>query len=216
MNKIYEKELSKVHALRGVSLEVEKGEFIVILGPSGCGKTTLLNIISGILLPTSGEVEVLGERLDKLSVSKRADFRLRNIGYVFQDFNLLPDLTVYENIALPIIASKKKPEEERILELLKLVGLKKEYEGRYPEELSGGEQQRVAIARALANDPKIVLADEPTSNLDTETGKKIVSLLYSICKEGEKTMVVTTHDPEIIEKADRVLKMRDGKFLEAL
>ncbi len=213
VKKFYRIGKNKVEAIRGISVSFSSKKLNVIMGPSGSGKTTLLNLIAGILVPDAGDVLVLGRNLKELKESERASFRLLNIGYVFQEFGLLPDLTVGENIALPMILAKKKREEiqKKIPELIKKVGLKEEHISRYPDELSGGERQRVAIARALSNDPKVLLADEPTSNLDTETGRRIVSLLAEIAKE--RTVIVSTHDPEILKGSEKVLRIRDGRIV---
>ena len=214
VSKYYSLGTQKVRGIVDVSLKVEKGSFLVIMGPSGSGKTTLLNIISAIIRPDHGDVIVLGRNVEKMNVIQRARFRVENIGYVFQDYALIEELTVLENIVLPGLIAKKRSKREllkRALELLELVGLKG-YEERFPRELSGGEQQRVAIARALINDPRIILADEPTSNLDTETGREIVNLIYKLSKDQEKTTIVATHDEEIITRADRIVRIRDGKL----
>jgi len=217
VSKYYSLGTQKVRGIVDVSLKVEKGSFLVIMGPSGAGKTTLLNIISAIIRPDHGDVIVLGRNVEKMNVIQRARFRVENIGYVFQDFTLIEELTVLENVVLPGLIAKKGSRGElikRALELLELVGLKG-YEERFPRELSGGEQQRVAIARALINDPKIILADEPTSNLDTDTAREIVNLIYELSKAHEKTTIIATHDEEIITRADRIVRIRDGKLKES-
>lgn len=214
VSKYYSLGAQKVRGIVDVSLEVERGSFLVVIGPSGAGKTTLLNIISGIVCPDHGDVIVLGRNIGKMGVVQRTRFRAENIGYVFQDYALIEELTVLENVVLPGLIAKKKSKRElfkRALELLELVGLKG-YEERFPRELSGGEQQRVAIARALINDPRIILADEPTSNLDTETGREIVNLIYELSKDRGKTTIIATHDEEIITRADRIVRIRDGKL----
>ncbi len=214
VSKYYSLGAQKVRGIVDVSLEVERGSFLVVIGPSGAGKTTLLNIISGIVCPDHGDVIVLGRNIGKMGAIQRTRFRAENIGYVFQDYALIEELTVLENVVLPGLIAKKKSKRElfkRALELLELVGLKG-YEERFPRELSGGEQQRVAIARALINDPRIILADEPTSNLDTETGREIVNLIYKLSKDQGKTTIIATHDEEIITRADRIVRIRDGKL----
>jgi putative ABC transport system ATP-binding protein len=202
-----------VPALRGVSLEVNEGEFVAIFGPSGSGKSTLLHILGGLDKPDQGEVYVDKINLSTLHENELAEVRLRKIGFVFQFFNLLPRLTALQNVELPL-ALADTPEEESVRkaeEMLNLVGLKKRLRHR-PMELSGGEQQRVAIARALINDPKIVLADEPTGNLDTATGAEIVRLMRSLNEEKGQTFVVVTHDPNVAEAAHRILYLKDGKI----
>lgn len=202
-----------VSALRGVSLEIEEGEFVAILGPSGSGKSTLLHVLGGLDRPDEGEVLIDGISLYALNDSKLADVRLHKIGFVFQFFNLLPRLTALRNVELPLTLADV-PEQESIKkakEMLELVGLADRITHR-PTELSGGEQQRVAIARALINDPKIVLADEPTGNLDTTTGSEIVHLMQRLNKEKGQTFVVVTHDPSVAENADRILFLKDGSI----
>jgi putative ABC transport system ATP-binding protein len=201
----------KVFALNGVSLEIAEGEFVAILGPSGSGKSTLLHIFGGLDRPDEGEVLVDNISLYKQSDSQLANVRLHKIGFVFQFFNLLPLLTALRNVELPLTLADV-PEREsmkKAQEMLELVGLGDRLTHR-PTELSGGEQQRVAIARALINDPKIVLADEPTGNLDTTTGAEIVSLMEHLNKEKQQAFVVVTHDPSVAESADRILFLKDG------
>ncbi|MFQ6086950.1 MAG: ABC transporter ATP-binding protein [Candidatus Bathyarchaeia archaeon] len=200
-----------VPALQGVSLEVKEGELVAIFGPSGSGKSTLLHILGGLDRPDQGEVLVDGISLSALHHNELAEVRLRKIGFVFQFFNLLPRLTALRNVELPLTLADV-PEEESVRkakEMLKLVGLEERISHR-PTELSGGEQQRVAIARALINDPKIVLADEPTGNLDTTTGSEIVRLMQRLNEEKEQTFVVVTHDQGVAEAAHRILYLKDG------
>jgi len=200
-----------VSALRGVTLRIEEGEFVAILGPSGSGKSTLLHVLGGLDRPEYGEVLIDNISLYALNDSRLADVRLHKIGFVFQFFNLLPRLTALKNVELPLTLADV-PEHESMKnakEMLELVGLGDRLNHR-PTELSGGEQQRVAIARALINEPKIVLADEPTGNLDTTTGGEIVHLMQRLNKEKEKTFVVVTHDPGVAENADRILSLKDG------
>jgi len=200
-----------VPALRGVTFKAKEGEFLAIFGPSGSGKSTLLHVVGGLDRPDEGKVFVDGKDLLELSDSELAEVRLRKIGFVFQFFNLLPRLSALRNVELPLTLAEisEKESVRKAEEMLKLVGLQKRIEHR-PSELSGGEQQRVAIARALVNDPKIVLADEPTGNLDTATGQEIVKLMKHLNKEKGQTFVVVTHDPTIAENADRILYLRDG------
>jgi putative ABC transport system ATP-binding protein len=213
VNKTYRMGKVLVPALRGVSLEVAEGEFVAIFGPSGSGKSTLLHILGGLDRPDKGEVFIDGINLSALSDNELADVRLRKIGFVFQFFNLLPRLTALQNVELPL-ALADLPEEEavrRAEEMLRLVGLEDRISHR-PSELSGGEQQRVAIARALINNPKIVLADEPTGNLDTTTGLEIVRLMQRLNKEKRQTFVVVTHDPGVAEASHRILYLKDGRI----
>ena len=200
-----------VSALRGVSLEIEEGDFVAILGPSGSGKSTLLHVLGGLDRPDKGEVLIDGTSLYTLNDNKRADVRLRKIGFVFQFFNLLPRLTALRNVELPLTLADVGEQEsvKKARGLLELVGLGDRTSHR-PTELSGGEQQRVAIARALVNEPKIVLADEPTGNLDTTTGGEIVRLMQRLNKEKGQTFIVVTHDPSVAENADRILFLKDG------
>jgi putative ABC transport system ATP-binding protein len=202
-----------IPALRGVSFDLEKGELLTIFGPSGSGKSTLLHLIGCLDRPDEGEILIDGSNVLKLGDDKLAELRLTRIGFVFQFFNLLPRLTALRNIELPLTIAGVSEKEalDRAKKMLKLVGL----EGRMnhkPSELSGGEQQRVAIARALINNPKIVLADEPTGNLDTKTGWEIVQLMKKLNEEKGQTFVVVTHDPHIAEAADRIIHLKDGSI----
>ncbi|RLI24373.1 ABC transporter ATP-binding protein [Candidatus Bathyarchaeota archaeon] len=202
-----------VHALRGINLTVERGEYLSIMGPSGSGKTTLFNMIGGLDDPTSGVVLIDGIEIAKMSKKEKAWLRAHKVGYIFQTFNLIPVLTALDNVALPMVFTGK-PKEERIKkaeELLKLVGLGDRLHHR-PTELSGGQQQRVAIARALANDPSIILADEPTGNLDLNTGFAIVNLLYRLKVERNTTVICATHDLKMIDVSDRIAWIRDGQI----
>ena len=204
----------RVHALQGVSLDVEQGDYVAIVGPSGCGKSTLLNLIGVIDQPTSGTVEIGGKRVDDMSDWEATSFRLYNIGFVFQRFYLMPILSALENVALPMAEAKVPREErrERAAQLLAYVGLSNRERHR-PSELSGGEQQRVAIARALANRPTLVLADEPTGELDAHTGAEIISLFQRLNADGT-TIVVVTHDEGLADAARRKIHMRDGKVVD--
>jgi putative ABC transport system ATP-binding protein len=205
----------KLSILRGVNLKVEQGEVVAIVGPSGCGKTTLLGLIGGLDTATSGSITVAGQELSRLSEDKLADVRNRTIGFVFQFFNLVPTLTALENVALPVQFDDKSrfQPEKRATELLTLVGLGHRLKHK-PKELSGGEQQRVAIARALANQPAILLGDEPTGNLDSERGQEILELIFKLRAELGLTVILVTHDPKVAARADRVLHMKDGQFIE--
>jgi putative ABC transport system ATP-binding protein len=203
---------AEVESLKDVNLKVSKGKFLAIYGPSGAGKTTLLNIISGIDRPTSGKIIVLGEDLAVKDEDFLADFRCNNVGFVFQSYNLVSTLTVAENIAFPM-EWRRRPEQEiekRVNELLATVGLQHRA-NHFPAQLSGGEQQRVAFARALANDPPLVLADEPTGNLDTKNGQKITEILQMLKANG-KTIIVSTHDAEIMRLADQTLCLEEGRM----
>jgi putative ABC transport system ATP-binding protein len=203
----------RVHALQGVSLDVERGDYVAIVGPSGCGKSTLLNLIGVIDQPTSGTVTIAGKRVDAMSDREATSFRLHNIGFVFQRFYLMPILSALENVALPM-AEAKVPRDDRnarAAELLAYVGLSSRERHR-PSELSGGEQQRVAIARALANHPGLLLADEPTGELDARTGTEIISLFQRLNSDGT-TIVVVTHDEDLANAARHNVHMRDGRIV---
>ena len=204
-----------VNALRGVNLTLYQAEFVVVTGPSGSGKTTLLNIIGTLDKPSSGRALVDGEDITKMNDGQLTKLRRHKIGFVFQFHNLIPVLTALENVELPLITSgiKRRLSRDRAIELLHRVGLQDRTD-HLPDELSGGEQQRVAIARALANHPRIVLADEPTGDLDTQTGSEVVQLMHSMAKQEGSSVVVVTHDPVVAEKADRLLEMRDGRIAE--
>ncbi len=203
-----------VPALRGVSVEVEPGEFVCLMGPSGSGKTTLLNIIGGLDDASRGHVIVEGENLVALSESKLAALRLRKMGFIFQSYNLLANFTAQENVEAPMVLAKigRKDRQFRATQLLEKVGLG-DRAHHYPSELSGGQQQRVAIARALANDPPILIADEMTGDLDSETGFAIMELASELNRDG-MTIVFVTHDPRMAEFAGRVIELRDGKILD--
>ena len=200
-----------VPALRGVTFKVKKGEIVAILGPSGSGKSTLLHILGALDRPNEGRVFVDGIDISTLNVNELAGVRLRKIGFIFQFFNLLPRLTALENVELPLALAdvSDKKSHEKAAEVLKFVGLEERKDHR-PTEMSGGEQQRVAIARALVNDPSIILADEPTGNLDTKTGFDIIQLIKRLNEEKGQTFVVVTHDPAIAETADRIIYLKDG------
>lgn len=204
-----------VEALRGVNFDVKKGEFVAIMGPSGSGKSTLLHLLGGLDTPSEGEVTLGDAQLSKLTEYQATLARRHNVGFVFQFFNLLPTLTAEENILLPVIIDGKNPShyEERLRQILELVGL---YDRRKhkPDQLSGGEQQRVAIARALITEPAILLADEPTGNLDTKTGTSIMELLQRSCREFHQTVIVVTHDPRAASYAQRVIFLRDGDIVK--
>jgi putative ABC transport system ATP-binding protein len=202
-----------VPALRGVSLSVQAGEYVAIVGPSGCGKSTLLNLLGVIDRPTSGELSIAGERVDRLNDARATEFRLRRIGFVFQRFYLMQALSARENVELPLAEAGMAGTErrDRALELLDYVGLRKRERHR-PSQLSGGEQQRVAIARALANRPALLLADEPTGELDARTGAELIALFERLNADGT-TIVVVTHDEDLAGAAKRVVHMRDGEIV---
>jgi putative ABC transport system ATP-binding protein len=208
---------ARVTALRGVDLEVRRGELLMLVGPSGCGKTTLISVITAILDQDSGTCEVLGHDLQNMSQSVRARFRGESIGFVFQLFNLLPALTAVENVAIPLLINgiSRNRAEARARQVLKAVGLGIRLSAR-PAQLSGGQQQRVAIARALVHDPKLIVCDEPTSNLDHQTGRSIVEALRAVAKSSDRALVVVTHDTRIFEFADRIARMDDGKIVEVV
>jgi putative ABC transport system ATP-binding protein len=198
---------SAVTALGGVDLSIREGEFVAVSGPSGSGKSTLLHLLGGLDTPTGGTVEVMGKRLDRMGPDELARFRLENVGFVFQFFNLIPSLTAGQNVAVSRMFAGGDP-LPRAMELLEEVGLG-ERAGHLPSELSGGEMQRVAIARALMNDPAIILADEPTGNLDSTTGKEVLALFRKLNRKG-KTAVLVTHDPGVAKMAHRFVELRDG------
>ncbi len=202
-------------ALRGVSFSIENGEFTALIGPSGSGKTTLLQLIGCLDLPTSGQVYINGKDVSHLNRNQRADMRRGTIGFIFQFFALIPTLTAYENIEMPLLLNGHTPAERRtrVGELLEAVGLNDRAQHR-PDQLSGGEQQRVAIARALAMKPALILADEPTANLDTPNGKMIMETMQRLNQETGVTFVFATHDPRVIQYARRVITLRDGLIVE--
>lgn len=213
--KTYGKGANQVDALRGVDLDVANGEFVAIVGPSGSGKSTLLNLLGTLDTPTRGELTVAGHRLDQMTEMERTEFRRRDIGFAFQFFNLLPLLNARENIALPLLlAGKSRREANQVVQgLLERVSLL-ERANHKPDELSGGEMQRVAVARALAANPKVILADEPTGNLDTVTGAKVLHLLQEVMGENKRSLVMVTHNPQAAQYADRVITLADGKVTE--
>jgi len=213
--KTYGAGVAKVQALRGVDLDVRRGELLMLVGPSGCGKTSLISIIAAILDQDSGTCEVLGHDLRSMTPTERTCFRGVSIGFVFQVFNLLPTLTSLENISVPLLINGmgRKQAEAHAHELLEMVGLTDRSDA-LPAQLSGGQQQRVAIARALAADPKLVVCDEPTSNLDHETGHDMMEILRTKAKSPDRAVVVVTHDTRILEFADRVARMDDGRILD--
>ncbi len=211
VEKVFGTNGDQTKVLRGVDLEVARGEMTFLVGPSGCGKTTLLSVIAGLLRPTAGEVSVLGQPLDQMRGSKAIEFRRLNLGFVFQQFNLLPSLTAAENAAVPLLAAgvKRKVAVEKAKELLTDLGLGERANAK-PNTLSGGQQQRVAFARALIHEPKLIVCDEPTSALDGGTGHHVMELLRKIAVRPERAVLVVTHDSRIFEFADRIAHMNDG------
>jgi putative ABC transport system ATP-binding protein len=205
---------TRIQALRGVDLHVPFGELTMLVGPSGCGKTTLLSVIAGVLNATGGEVEVLGERVDVLSGDRLVQFRRKNLGFVFQQFNLLPALTAAENAAVPLLAAglPRQPSVARAAALLDRLGMGDRVRA-YPSELSGGQQQRVALARALVHDPRLIVCDEPTSALDAETGQQVMELLAAHAVHPDRATIVVTHDNRVFPFADRIARMEDGHIV---
>ena len=212
LSKTYNKKIVPVKAVQDVHIHIEEGEFVALVGPSGSGKSTLLNMIGGLDEPTSGTVIIDGVEITKLPENKLIDFRLHNIGFVFQSFNLIPVLTAKENVGFVLQLQKmsKEEREKRVLDLLHQVGLEDKINSR-PGELSGGQQQRVAVARALASKPKIVLADEPTANLDSKSAGNLLDIMAKLNKEEKITFLFSTHDMRVIKKARRVITLVDGK-----
>ena len=211
--KIYGSGENEVHALDGVNFSVEKGEFIAIVGTSGSGKSTLLHILGGLDRPTSGSVKVDNRNIFSLKDEELTIFRRRKIGFVFQNYNLVPVLNVYENIVLPIQLDGKEPDEDYIKSIIETLGIESKLDN-LPNNLSGGQQQRVAIARALASKPAIILADEPTGNLDSKTSQDVLGLLKVTSQKYAQTIVMITHNEEIAQLADRIIRIEDGKIVE--
>lgn len=209
--KTYGKGDTMVKALDNVSFSVEKGEFLAIIGPSGSGKSTLLHILGGVDVPTSGSVVINQTDISNLDETALAIFRRRQIGLIYQFYNLIPILTVQENLTLPLLLDGRKPDKKQIDTLVKRLGLENRLD-HLPNQLSGGQQQRVSIGRALVNNPALMLADEPTGNLDSENSKEIISLLRQFNKEFNQTVIIITHDEKIANSADRVIPIEDGKI----
>ncbi|MFD3158762.1 ABC transporter ATP-binding protein (plasmid) [Haloimpatiens sp. FM7330] len=212
LKKYYGKESNITKALDGVNFTVEKGEFVAVVGTSGSGKSTLLNMVGGLDNPTSGSVIVKGKELSKMNDEKLVIFRRRNIGFVFQNYNLVPMLNVYENIVLPVELDGEIVDKDFMNEIVKMLALEDKLKN-MPNNLSGGQQQRVAIARALLTKPAIVLADEPTGNLDSKTSADVMSLLKMTSKKFHQTIVMITHNNEIAQLADRIVRIEDGKIM---
>ena len=213
LTKIYGSGENEVHALDGVNFSVEKGEFVAIVGTSGSGKSTLLHMLGGLDRPTGGSVEVDGKEIFSLKDEELTIFRRRKIGFVFQNYNLVPVLNVYENIVLPVQLDGKTPDASYIDSIIETLGLERKLEN-LPNNLSGGQQQRVAIARALASRPAIILADEPTGNLDSKTSQDVLGLLKVTSQKYGQTIVMITHNEEIAQLADRIIRIEDGKIVE--
>lgn len=211
LSKIYGKGDNKVEALKNINLSINKGEFTAIVGASGSGKSTLLHLLGGLDRPTDGGVIIDGESIYKYNEEKLAIFRRRKVGFVFQFFNLIPVLDVEENIALPALMDNNKVDKDYLNEVVELLGLK-ERKHHLPSELSGGQQQRVSIGRALLNKPSIILADEPTGNLDSKTSKEVIELLKFTAKKYSQTLILITHDINIASMADRVITIQDGEI----
>lgn len=213
LTKVYGKGENEVRALEGISFSVEKGEFIAIVGPSGSGKSTLLHILGGVDRPTSGQVYMNGQDVYKKNEEQLAIFRRREVGLIYQFYNLIPVLNVVENITLPILMDKQNVQKERLDEIIEVLNLKGR-EGHLPSQLSGGQQQRVSIGRALINMPAIVLADEPTGNLDRKNSQEIIELLKMTNRKYNQTVIVITHDENIALQADRIITIEDGKIIK--
>ncbi|NQW17063.1 MAG: ABC transporter ATP-binding protein [Chloroflexi bacterium] len=214
IDKIYRTASDSVHALRGVSLEVQKGEIVAVMGPSGCGKTTLLNCLSGLDGIDTGDVQINGQSLSELTDDELSEYRARSMGFVFQTFNLLPVLSAQENVELPLLVAgvSSKKASTTALEKLDQVGLVK-WAHHKPAALSGGQRQRVAVARALANEPAIVWADEPTGNLDSENEQEIMDLITQLNRDNAQTFVLVTHSDDVASTARRIVRMRDGEII---
>lgn len=214
INKVYNENTIPVFALNGVNLDIQQGEFTAIVGPSGCGKTTLLNILGGLDHPTSGKVTIGKTAITELKDSELIDFRLRNIGFVFQAYNLIPVLTTLENVEFIMLLQKvnEKKRVARAMDLLQQMGIADKAAQR-PAQLSGGQQQRVAVARALASKPQFVLADEPTANLDSKSTTALLEIMAKMNREEEATFVFSTHDQRVIDKARRIVTLEDGKIV---
>jgi putative ABC transport system ATP-binding protein len=214
VSRVYDEKTVPVYAVNGVHIHIERGEFTALVGPSGSGKTTVLNMIGGLDRPTSGYVEVNGVNISTLSNKELVNFRLNNIGFVFQSYNLIPVLTASENIEFILLLQgcPKTERQQRVKELLEQVGLEDKANKR-PAELSGGQQQRVAVARALASKPQFVLADEPTANLDTASASNLLDVMAQLNKEENMTFLFSTHDQRVIDRAKRVITLQDGKVV---
>lgn len=216
LTKSYRKGDTTITPLHEMNLDVPEGDFLALMGPSGSGKTTLLNLIAGIDRPTAGQLRIAGQDIATLSRSQLADWRSDNVGYIFQLYNLVPVLTAYENVELPLLLHKmpSRQRHERVSQALQLVGIADRHD-HYPRQLSGGQEQRVAIARAIVTDPKIIVADEPTGDLDSESAEYIMNLLVRLNRETRKTLLMVTHDSKCASFASRTLHLEKGKLLES-
>ena len=212
LNKIYGSGEAEVKALKNINLNIEQGEFVAIVGQSGSGKSTLLHLIGGVDIPSSGEVIIDGKNIYKLKEKELSILRRRKLGFIFQFFNLIPVLTAQENIEMPVLLDNEKIDKKYMNELLRILGLE-ERKNNYPSQLSGGQQQRVSIGRALANKPSIILADEPTGNLDSKNSKEVLELLKYCVKKYNQTLILITHDINIAKSADRVITIEDGEII---
>ena len=213
VSKVYQSGNRKLTVLDHVNFQVDAGESISIVGPSGSGKTTLLGLCAGLDQASTGSISLNGNQMEKLSEDQRAAVRNQDVGFIFQNFQLLPTLTALENVMVPLELKRKKDAKQKALQLLEQVGLKDRIT-HYPSQLSGGEQQRVSIARAFANEPKILFADEPTGNLDADTGEKVIQLLFDLNKENGTTLVIITHDMELANRTQNILKLKGGKIVK--
>lgn len=215
VHKVYSRGGEKIDVLQGVNVRISAGEFLALMGPSGSGKTTLLNLVAGIDTPTSGQVIVNGRDIGGLGEDALADWRTRNVGYVFQSFNLVPVLTAYENVELPLLLLplNRRRRKEQVMTALDVVGLA-DRKDHLPRQLSGGQEQRVAIARAIAADPPLILGDEPTGDLDRYSAENVMDLVQALCREFKKTFVIVTHDPKVAERASRLLHLDKGVLVE--
>jgi putative ABC transport system ATP-binding protein len=213
VKKTYRQGVVDVPALQGVDLEIQRGEFLAFAGPSGSGKTTLLNLVGGLASPTSGSIAIEGKDLETLSKAQLSEMRLRRIGFIFQAYNLIPVLTAFENAEFVLLLQKvdQKERREKVMSMLEMVGLSG-MENRYPRELSGGQQQRVAIARAIVAEPAIILADEPTANLDSKTAAHLLGTMEMLNQEKQATFLFSTHDPAVMKRARKLVFLRDGKI----
>ena len=215
LSRVYTQKVGDVHALRDINLSIESGEFTALMGPSGSGKTTLLNTIGALDMPTAGDLFIKGQSIKSLSKKERALLRRDQVGFVFQAYNLLPILSAYENAEFVLLAQGVKASKRKaiVMETLEAMGLKG-LENRRPTELSGGQQQRVAVARAIAGQPALILADEPTANLDSQTGSELIQLMKRLNEERGLTFIFATHDPQVMEAARRVIRLVDGRIVD--
>ena len=213
LEKIYKAGAQRVNALAGINLEIKRREFVSIIGKSGCGKSTLLHLLGGLDTPTSGSVVIDGMELSKMNAEQLAIFRRRKVGFIFQQYNLIPDLNIYDNIIFPLELDGAHIDAPFVKDLLETLHIKDKIQ-MLPSMLSGGEQQRVAIARALAIKPSVILADEPTGNLDTIASHEVIGLLKTMAKKYQQTLIVITHDLDIAQMADRIIRIQDGRILE--